>query len=206
MERVELIQRRGFGQEQRFLLGDEGDVRVATRRPGSVRAYRVDLEELDASPERVRERALGWLATTFALATVSLVLAVLAMLGAGPAGVLLGTAFATALGAAVAARLYFRSSVDVLAFCNRYTGQARLALWHGLPDQASSVAFVETLISRIRAVHGRPGDLGDGSIASELRQLQMLVEEGALSHEEFEHTKRRLLGLAPEGAGREGLH
>lgn len=207
MERVELIQHRRFGHEQRFLLGEDGDVRVALRRPGGVRAYRVDLEELDASPERVRERPLGWLATMLATATFALVLVSLSFFdtAADPGPLLAGALGATVL-ALASAWFYVRQSVDVLAFCNRYTGQARLALWHGLPDQAAYIAFVETLVSRIRDVQGRASDVGENSIASELRQLQMLVEEGALSHEEFEHTKRRLLGLAPGGSGRDGLH
>ena len=207
MERVELVQHRRFGHEQRFLLGEEGDVRVALRRPGAVRAYRVDLEELDASPERVRERPLGWLATALSMAAVALVLVALSVYGAGTEATVLFAAALVATAFALAASwLYARRSVDVLAFCNRYTGQARLALWHGLPDQAAYIAFVETLVSRIRDAQGRSVEAVEGSIAGELRQLQMLVEEGALSHEEFEHTKRRLLGLGPAGSGREGLH
>ena len=206
MDRIELVQRRAFGFEQRLLLGDEGDLRVAIRRPGGVRAYRVDLEELDSSPERVRERALWWVVAALLMAGVAALFVTLGLGGVpgwGTQGLLLGGA--AMLLALVAGFLYFRQSVDVLAFCNRYTGQPRVALWHGRPDQASYIAFVEILVSRIRAAQGR-GEDGSPSIADELRQLQQLVEEGALSNEEFEHTKRRLLGLGPAGGGREGLH
>lgn len=207
MDRMELVQRRAFGHEQRLQLGEEGDLRVAIHRPGGVRAYRVDLEELDDNPERVRERPLAWLSAALLLAAGALVALVLSMIGGdAPAPRLLAAAGVMVLLALVAARLYFRQSVDILAFCNRYTGQPRVALWHGRPDQATYIAFVESLISRIRGVHGRAGDDHDTSLSNELRQLQILVEEGALSHEEYEQTKRRLLGIGPRDRGPEGLH
>ena len=207
MERIELVQRRAFGHEQRLLLGEEGGLRVAIRRPGGVRAFRVDLEELDDSPERIRERSLPWMGVTLLLSLAALAMLALAMLGVTASGPgLLAASGVVVLLALVAARVYFSQSVDVLAFCNRYTGQPRVALWHGRPDQASYIAFVESLVARIRGVQGRGDDDMGASLASELRQLQMLVEEGALSHEEFEHTKRRLLGMGPQEGGPEGLH
>lgn len=207
MERIELVQRRAFGHEQRLLLGEEGGLRVAIRRPGGVRAFRVDLEELDDSPERIRERSLPWMGVTLLLSLAALAMLALAMLGVTASGSgLLAASGVVVLLALVAARVYFSQSVDVLAFCNRYTGQPRVALWHGRPDQASYIAFVESLVARIRGVQGRGDDDMGASLASELRQLQMLVEEGALSHEEFEHTKRRLLGMGPQEGGPEGLH
>ena len=207
MERLELVQRRAFGHEQRLLLGEEGGLRVAIRHPGGVRAFRVDLEELDDSPERIRERSLVWMGVTLLLSVAALAMLAMAMLGiTASASGLLAASGVVVLLALVAARVYFSQSVDVLAFCNRYTGQPRVALWHGRPDQASYIAFVESLVARIRGVQGRSEDEMGASLASELRQLQMLVEEGALSHEEFEHTKRRLLGMGPHEGGPEGLH
>ena len=206
MERIELVQRRAFGHEQRLLLGEEGGLRVAIRRPGGVRAYRVDLEELDDSPERIRERPLLWVALAGLLAVGALGTLTLAIGAVDAVPELLAASVVMALLALVSVRLYFSQAVDVLAFCNRYTGQPRVALWHGRPDQASYIAFVESLVARIRGAQGRDEDDLRGSLSSELRQLQMLVEEGTLSHEEFEHTKRRLLGLGPTGGGPEGLH
>ena len=207
MDRIELVQKRAFGHEQRLLLGEEGGLRVAIRRPGGVRAFRVDLEELDDSPERIRERSLAWMTVTLLLSVAALAMLTLAMLDVTTVTpVLFAAGSVVVLLALGASRLYFSQSVDVLAFCNRYTGQPRVALWHGRPDQASYIAFVESLVARIRGVQGRGDDDMGGSLSGELRQLQMLVEEGALSHEEYEHTKRRLLGMGPQEGGPDGLH
>ena len=206
MSNIELRQRRRFGAEQHFVLDEDDYLLVSVSHPGSERCHRIELVELDAHPARLREWPVGWLlaggvAAVFALAALA------AMLRGDEQGSVQVAALLAIAGLALAfvcGRMYFKQRMNLLAFCNRFTGQVRVPLWFGNPDHATFLAFAETLAERIRALHANDEMTGEDSIASELRELKHLLDEGALTPEEFEATKRRLLGMS--GLQRPGLH
>lgn len=65
-------------------------------------------------------------------------------------------------------------------------------LFHNKPSPAQFEQFVATLQSEIAAAHNAPPRF-TGTIASELRELMRLKDEGVISEEEFQTAKAKAI-------------
>jgi hypothetical protein len=192
---VELRYKVGLFGRERYVL-QEKELLVSFDSILRSSEYRLGLAQMDPRQVRHRNLPLGWGLAVVACAVAAIALLVGAFAFAGGRD-RLPVALASCLplfGLVVSAIQFVRHSRNSVIFCNAYSGTGMLALRWQKPDRQTFEAFVRELQERIRRSREQAQE---GALASELRGLEKLRNEGVLNEQEYRAAKAKLLGLEP---------
>jgi hypothetical protein len=192
---VELCYKVGLFGRERYVL-QERELLVSFDGVLKTSEYRLGLAQIDPRQVRHRSLPLGWALALVACAVAAVALLVGAFAFAKGAD-RLPVALASVLplfGMVVSAVQFARRSRNCVVFFNAYSGAGVLTLRWQRPDPQTFQAFIKELQARIQRSREQTQE---GALASELRGLERLRNEGVLNEQEYRAAKAKLLGLEP---------
>jgi hypothetical protein len=185
------------------LRGCETEIAILEDHFAAVRTVRPDAQpcnyEVDlrfASPKPVRVRSISW----FWLALAGC-LALLAVGGIGStwsdaarwSSPIFLTALLTLLAAGVAMMLFLRRTVESLEFVSMHGGATLLSVAGGIGSARSGKHFFIELIKSINAAKTARPQERPQFLRDEMREHHRLRELGAISEQQYEQSKARIL-------------
>ena len=192
METLRLEQKRfGRGRQTFELRKGEDCVRVSTSSHERGAEYKVPLEILSPDFNRIRERSFKPMLYACIFGAACLLMAVAGV--NEPAAAIL--AVPIGIVAAYCAFAWYRDSVDMTVFFNRFSGKGALAIWNGKPTEAACSEFCKAVVEAAKKFEPKTVASSGDSPADQLRKFSQLFKEGVISEQEFAETKARLLAL-----------
>ncbi len=183
------------GCETEVSIHQDHFVAVRTVRPDAQpRKYEVDLRFADPKPVLVRSISWFWLA----LAACLMLLAAggLAFTWTDPgrwSSPIFLTALGTLLAAAAAMAMFLRRTFESLDFVSAHGGATLVSVVGGIGSARAGKRFFIVLIKSINAAKtARPQDLPQ-FLRDEMREHHRLRELGALSEQQYQQSKARIL-------------
>lgn len=193
-ELAQLDQSTRLKGKRQYTLRDDGLLRVVCAERGHSQDFTVEVGYLDPEPIRDKRRATDMLVAMFIFGFFGGMF-ILAAVGPGhSAGAvlpMLGVAALFFLPFALCWMEYVKRSYDVLIFHSPQTG-AQIALLNNVPSAPVFTKFLDQLLAAI-STHRNKLPSVPKPLSQELRELAKLREEGVLTEEEFNTSKRNLI-------------
>ena len=191
---IELIQKSFMKGKRRFVLSGDGSIRCEYRNGRSVYEYSVDLAKLDINPRQNYFFATSMLIGALILGIPAVTFLIRALLVTSSTETRIVCSFFSVMLSPFALLCVFglyRQSYRLLVFTNPTNDQDSVALYVNKPDPLRFQSFVDELKQTIKNAHlSISPNIG---IASEIRELVKLRDEGVLSEEEFLSAKTRVI-------------
>lgn len=181
---------------QSFELRDDATLHVMVKKGLTSNEYDLPVDVLDPDPARHKRIPGGWIVAMVILGSLSGLWWTLFCFNLNDRTEAASLAVAAVIFTALFGASCYGFKINIfrsVIFYNRYSGQIALVLWDKLPTVDVCTAFVRILSEKARAVSPSPTTGGTGGIAEEIRKLKELVDQGALSPQEFEVAKSKLL-------------
>ena len=209
MEKKEIarLEQKKFGKiKQTFLLYDDGTLFISLTNKGNIQEFSAKLTGWDPEPAHNKGSTKGTL--LFGCLCLGLVCAGIASVALW-ANVLsteiltpiwMGILFCPVFGWWSLDK-YHREKYDVLVFCNPTTN-SQLVLFYDKPNKEAFDSFVAALKNTLTKFQNVIPNAAQ-ALTADLREFARLRDDGIMSNEEFEETKRKLLATldSPSGIG-----
>jgi len=195
-EIAQLDQSTVFKGKHRFVLQDDGILRISQTEAGRHDEFSVEIGYLNPEPERSKNRATEMIVgmVAFGLLDGFFVCCAIASLGHRISDdVYVFAVFAAFLFLPFLLCLYsyLKRSYDVLVFQSPVTG-ARIPFLRNVPSVEAFAKFIDSLCVEIKTHRDRLPSVPK-TLSQEFETLMKLRDRGALSEAEFQTAKRKLL-------------
>jgi hypothetical protein len=185
------------GYETEVAILDEHYVAVRSVRPHvQPTQYELDLRFVNARPVRVRRIAWFWLSLTagFALLGAAALWSLWPVAGENWRNPILLTALVTMAASLAAAFMFIRRTTESLEFVSVHGGITLVGVTGGIGSARAGRRFFVELIKNINAAKAARQQQRAQFLRDEMREHSRLRDLGAISAEQYEASKARILG------------